>query len=449
MKVKLIVVLVAALIASCSSSKKKTETASVSGRKGDVLTNYDKKYFDAQPAISADGEKVAFISGRDGNDQLKVYKTTIASVDVVRATDSDDLGIETDVRINAGGDWLLIKAVREGKEELWLQSFGDNTLRSQVPLDAEMTPSEFLIGPGTTPFVFYVQVDQDGAKTLWAVHLQSATAPLTWSTPVKIDSYRVSESGFALKDNGGGSLTLTSTLRENGTVTVRHRTFAATDLSDLAEVDTAVPAAVPIQDNVLEVDATHVGMVTANTDSTRSLVPEGDKAATTDVPDPLGKVSIQSEWSWFDLTANTLTVVPSKQYHVAQAAYNADLNIASVLGTELFVCQNKEIYGRTLVLQQPSGTSSQRILIGYNSDDKTWRGITNLCEQYTTEAISAGKLPVDLKTLTVQIAKNGTELRVFTSTRYFGDTEVLITKLTDNNGEWSVSEVANLSNNHP
>ena len=98
-------------------------------RSGRTLAPTSIQFSDSNPAISDDGSRVVFVSGRDSTatrPMLKAYKSTWpagqAPESSVRVTQSD-IGYERDARLSPDGKWVLLSVVQGKQTDLYLQSF--------------------------------------------------------------------------------------------------------------------------------------------------------------------------------------------------------------------------------------------------------------------------------------------------------------------------------------
>lgn len=123
----------AAVSAGCEKSKSRQVDDVKSPRKGEQLVTPGLKYFDGKPALSADGSRVVFISGRDlaqtddSGAALRAYSAQFAiggEVGVVsRITPPDFVASETDVQVTADGAHAVVTAQVGGQSDLYLYDF--------------------------------------------------------------------------------------------------------------------------------------------------------------------------------------------------------------------------------------------------------------------------------------------------------------------------------------
>lgn len=114
-------------------------------RNGEVLHTVSLRYFDGRPSVSANGTRLAFVSGREittaGAGALKAFKIDPSDTAAAPArVTSTDLGAETDVFVSPDGATLAILATDDGTTSLLLTDWS-----------ATITPVAVTLANGETP----------------------------------------------------------------------------------------------------------------------------------------------------------------------------------------------------------------------------------------------------------------------------------------------------------
>lgn len=140
---------------ACPGENRTREISTEPNRSGEPLESVSSRYADNRPSISADGTKIVFSSGRDGNDQIRTSKAYKADwpVGVAPGTPSRvtavDLGIEHEAVISPDGRWVALLTTKGGKTDLYLQEFADSAkpaMRASKP-DTGVTLSQPSFSP--------------------------------------------------------------------------------------------------------------------------------------------------------------------------------------------------------------------------------------------------------------------------------------------------------------
>jgi hypothetical protein len=126
----------------CGGKPKKATPKEILGRSGSQVESTPFQYVDKEPTISATGERILYISGRDsteGQINQKVFRIdwplNQAPKDSKRLTNTD-LGQEQEVALSPDGNYAVIGALKDLQKDLFLQPIdSDGTpVRSPIPL---------------------------------------------------------------------------------------------------------------------------------------------------------------------------------------------------------------------------------------------------------------------------------------------------------------------------
>lgn len=117
------------LLTACGGETKKRDISEEPLRAGGLLEPISIVYNDSLPALSADGTRLVFVSGRQSTDAaaaVKVFRVDWpadgAPAAPVRLT-TDELGYEREVAISPDGAWTAIKNAEVGRSDVYLQSY--------------------------------------------------------------------------------------------------------------------------------------------------------------------------------------------------------------------------------------------------------------------------------------------------------------------------------------
>lgn len=126
----------------CGSKSKKAVPKEILGRSGSQVESTSFQFVDRDPVISASGDRILYISGRESSEEqirLKVFRIdwplSQAPKETQRLTNTD-LGQEQEVSLSPDGNYAVIGALKNMQKDLYLQPIAPDTevLKSPIPL---------------------------------------------------------------------------------------------------------------------------------------------------------------------------------------------------------------------------------------------------------------------------------------------------------------------------
>ena len=126
-------------LSACGGGTASKSTPIPAQRNGRSVISIGKQFVDQSPAISADGARITFISGRTGIERVfkSEYVADTAPAAPVRLTTDDSITKELGASLSGNGTWSVISGIKDGKSDLFFAPFSGGALQ-QLTNDSQV-----------------------------------------------------------------------------------------------------------------------------------------------------------------------------------------------------------------------------------------------------------------------------------------------------------------------
>lgn len=158
-------------IVGCGGKSKKTTPKEILARSGSEVESTSIKYLDRDPVISAAGDRILYVSGRESTStkiNLKVYRidwpTSQAPKEAIRLT-NEDLGQEEEVALSPNGQLAAIEAVKDSQKDIFLQPIVAEGAPSQATVPLTKNKNIETIGEFSPDSKYFAWISRSGTKS--------------------------------------------------------------------------------------------------------------------------------------------------------------------------------------------------------------------------------------------------------------------------------------------
>lgn len=424
------------ILSACGGKKKETIITNPPMRQGEKLGQVDLKWVDVEPVLSADGQKLVFISGREGTTRV-YFKNLTQSEAAVRITNGDEA--ESHPSINADGSLISFFRSESGVLKLWVQSTADANRKVEVKAsEGSSILSRTAHFSPTDALLLYFEKDASGIVKQQVAKLTDTGTEITASTPAAF-SFGEGEIAWAQwwRLNSGFAAVAVKT---DGTPEFRRVGFTSETLSDAALTTWGAGKLERLTSSIFNGFGDNLAFVQKLTAREKEIEPYGDQTGEEKV-----KVQVQNRLRLLN-TAGDIADLETTQFEVLDAQGTEDGKYLLVLGYEYLACKFRGVYGATIVVHDLVAKTQQRLFLTQDGS-KQWKLVTDACSLFTEETPKENKM-LDLYTLHFSLASKTVNggLRVAVETFYSGDPEIRVFDLSGPVGSLSATAVE-VSNN--
>jgi hypothetical protein len=417
------------LLTSCGEAKDLIPEIDAPERRGQVASPVDFEFVDTDPSLSADGQNIVFLSGRQK--VSKAFKYQIGQSEDAQRLTNEDLGVENAAVLSPSGEVVALVTTNDGKSTLYAQSYATDSARTKVAEIDGVWDFNVALSPGTSPFIAFYQKDADGNRTIALSQITVSGGAITVSTPVELPEFTEGEKNpkFQAADSGFSVVTM---LNENGARTFFKRTFTDTTLSG-----TKSEIVSGIEGSLNESYAlSKTGLVTTRSLSKRKkLTAVSDKAEKDKVT-----VNVKAEGIKIADSDGAISTIDQPLVSITHtAAVQTDSEVL-LLATEYFNCENFKDWGSGLHLITASGSNRLLMVKG----EEKWELSLDSCGKFVAKA---KKQPVNFQITNSSITKNGSTYAMVVQSWYDKDPEIFHFSFEISNGEAANVVASEVSNN--
>lgn len=415
------------------------DKSSVPERSGDEIPFEQIEHFDEKPDISADGQKIIFVSGRDKT--LKVYKYERGGSPSRLTEDKDDLGVEMEASLSPDGQWVLVLANKDASVNLYLQDFDGNLDPQKISDSAEEVESDMIFSPDSELFAFLRRDAVTGNKKLHIGRV-SSTGTVLNVTDVSVDD--VDETNPAWIEQSGESSYILVTRSETNAnfksslisrqITRSGDSFSVTQRSILTEtLDVR-----SVVDFVGSSRGVFYAAPNLNDDYKREPVtPPGDHGADK-------QIAISSMPRLYEISDGVISSFSPPGSEVLKLSSSSDGQMGVWSMREAYACQENLDYGVTMVVFDNSKSLDEdkysRLIPLTATEENKYVVASGVCNKTRSDE-SEGEF--DRKIVAAKINANATSeaYTVVYVTHRSGDFEVYAFESA--NGEYTFYDVSN------
>lgn len=432
------------VLAGCGAEEKTAAESAPPSRQGTIATNFEAKFLDAEPAMSADGMRVVFASGRDTERTQRIFRVDRAGTGTPEAlTGEENFGTEYLPTLSPDGQWVSFAAIKDGVTKLYVTGFdGASRVEVTLPEMAGVAPNGLRFSTGAAPLLA-VQYETVGrTRALAVVKLTTAAGVISAADAVVMGEVGANESMPRWTKNSPFEfVTMARQVADSRFVA---RSFADATVASVTRSEEGVGAL----SDMLEMPFFAVGddrfYVGKLSQGSRVVTPTGDLTKE-DGTSAVGEVVVKNEVRRFR-NGQSPSSLSSQQFNVLAVDGTPDGGAVVSLGTEYFACKHKQFYGTTLLVHGVASTKNARLLPVWNAEQKTWSVSSEPCALITAE--NRGAKLVDATAQRIEVAGTATQVSLVYQSFFFGDPEILhMTFDWDGTAATNVV-VTNLSNNH-
>jgi hypothetical protein len=450
------------LISGCGGSDddtKNPDDSVIVGRNGVSLQPISLKFFDGNPRIDKKGSRLIYVSGQDQTTPaaLKLYKWSPETVDPVRVTD-EELGSEIDGMISPDGEWIALKAVnKDGNVELWLQKYGQVSIRKKVDLEIsaqekieELAFSESPASGGPLLAFSTSRFEAAGvgaSRQLYVLPLQEAGGAITYGSPAKItldNALALAHPAWSLTQTPDSFQLSFAFVKSSGEAGVAQTTvsYHAGSLT--------VPAAPSIVKNIDHANIQDTEIASSNTQVlfTSRLLKSPDAAV--NAGSPVSKILPKERVQIVAPSASESTVLASTQYQFDKMAFVDGNRYLITLGSEFIACSALDFYGKTVMVYDLVNKTRNHLVMVRNADAQSWQLTNDPCSIVTAKE-KVTQLVTDVADFAAGYdVSNENPFRVALQIRY--DTDIQILHLAFNLNEkleLTTTSVKTVGSNRP
>ncbi len=422
------------VLAACGGKKEKTVETIPPVRQGQKLGPVDIKFVDVEPSLSADGQKIVFVSGREGVARI-FFRDLSQGGELKRLSQGD--GAESHPSMSADGSMAAFFRSEAGSLKLWAQSTADANKKIEIPA----TEGSTLLGRASSfspsgSLLLFFERDGSGVIKQKITKITDSGTELTLSAPATF-SFGDGEMGWARWWRLGSGFAVVAP-QVDGAVKFQRVNFSSESLSDAQLVSWGDGKLERLSSSVFAPFGDYLGFVQKLSAREKEIEPYGDQTA-----EEKGKVPVQNRLRL--LTASgAISDIETTQTEVLDAEGTSDGKYLVTLGYEYIGCKFRQVYGSTLVVHDLVAKTQQRLFLAQD-ESKNWRLVTDACASFSETTPKENKI-LDLYTLSFSLAPNATNgnLRIALETFFSGDPEIRVVDLSGAVGSLStvVSEVS-------
>lgn len=307
-------------------------------RTGVKILSEELKKYDASPAMSSDGLKLVFISGRE--ETLQAFRYEVDGDGAVRAFD-DDFGETIEVAISPDGVYIASIVNSEGSVDIYVTKFDGTGSPSKIDDDNNAVESGLRFSHDSS----YLMFNQRSASTSnTGVYVSQITDGVAGAA-VRISDANTNEFNIGWK-SGESYEVLTSQKQDSGFLSdIVSRSFSTpTSISSESKVyenlkiDFNVPSAL---------SSSQLFFASPNLEGDSELSPispEGDGEADQTMP-------VVSAVSKVDLSTLALTTIEGSGFEILSTSTNAAGTLALITSRNIYNCSEKDLtFGATMFL---------------------------------------------------------------------------------------------------
>lgn len=378
--------LIAAVFLSATACGKKGTKKTVIDppqRSGTAFVSYSLKYTDESPALSSDGTRLVFISGRasdESNAVFKAYKLSWASgqaPDPAAATrvTAAELGRETVVAISPDGKWVAVSAANGSENAIYVQSFdqegGERLVKKSTDRISGLAfspDSRLLMWLSSSQTEVRVEMSDLGIAATDAV-----------SEVQHIGAVKIAASAVWAQAGAGYSVVVAESGVEAGTSTVVNRfSFAAVTELATASAEKIIDAQQFDKTVEMSANASNLGFVSVVPSSAKVAVPRFGVAE-----NPQPTIPVKSRPQWSSLSANaTAESADPVAYETQQVELGADVTAFFTLNKVYYACEGDAAatFGSDFVVMNTADKSFYRMVPRVKADGSGFEMAAGLCD---------------------------------------------------------------------
>lgn len=424
------------ILGACGGTKKETVQANPPLRQGEKLGQVDLKWVDVEPVLSADGQKVVFVSGREG--ATKIYVKDLSKSEAAARITSGD-GTETHPAINANGSLISFFSSENGSLKLWVQSTADANRKIEIkPSEGSSILARTAYFSPMDSLLLFFEKDTAGSIKQQVTKLTDTGTEITASAPAAL-SFGEGEIAWAQWwQVGSGFVTVAP--KTDGSPEFRRVGFTSETLSDAALTTWGAGKLERLTASIFNAFGDNIAFAQKLVSREKEIEPYGDQTS-----EEKGKIPVQNRLRLLN-AAGTITDLETTQTEVLDAEGTDDGKYLVVLGYEYLGCKFRQVYGATIVVHDLAAKTQQRLFLTQD-ESKQWKLVSDACSLFTETTPKENKM-LDLYTLGFSLAPKTVSggLRVAVETFYSGDPEIRVFDLSGSVGSLSATAIE-VSNN--
>lgn len=419
------------LLGACGGSTKETIKVNPPLRQGQKLGQVDIKWVDVEPVLSADGQKIVFISGREG--AAKIYFKDLSSDAAATRITSGD-GAESHPTINADGSLVSFFGSESGALKLWVQSTADKNRKLEITASEGST----ILGRSayfspTDSRLLYYEKDATGKVKQQLVKIMDSGTEITASTPATF-LFGEGEIGWAQWWGLSSGFAVVAP-KIDGAPEFRRVDFASETLSDSTLGSLGAGKLDRLSPSTFNGFADNIAFVQKLAAREKEIEPYGDQSS-----EEKGKVQVKNQLRLLS-GAGAITDLNSTQTEVLDVEGTLDGKYLAVLGYEYLGCKFRQVYGATIIIHDLVAQTQQKLFLAAD-EAKHWQLVSDACSLFKEETPKDSKI-LDLYAMRFSLAPKLVDgnLRLAVETVYSGDPEIRVFNLSGAVGSLSANAI--------
>lgn len=422
------------LLTACGGKKEQTVETNPPLRQGQKLGPVDIKLVDVEPSLSADGQKIVFVSGREGIARIFFQDLSQGSAP---SRLSQGEGAESHPALSADGSMAAFFRSESGSLKLWVQSTADANKRTEVaPAEGSTILGRALSFSPAGSFLLFFERDSTGAIKQKVTKITDSGAELTASTPAAF-SFGDGELSLAQWWRLGSGFAVVAP-QVNGTAKFQRINFSSETLSDAQLVSWGEGKVDRLSPTVFAAFGDSLAFVQKLSTREKEVEPYGDQTS-----EEKGKMQVQNRLRLLSATGSVADL-ETAHTEVLDAEGTEDGKYLLTLGYEFIGCKFRQVYGSTIIVHDLVAKTQQRLFLAQD-EAKNWRLVTDACALFSETTPKENKI-LDLYSLRFSLAPKAVNggLRLAVETFYSGDPEIRVIDLNGAVGSLSavVTEVS-------
>ncbi len=175
--------LLAILSASCSNNRNANDAPRQTERSGNTLVNFDPKYIDDSPSLSANGTKIAFVSGRNAGVSrvFTMTRTTVGTAfsGLTQLSTNTGLTTEDSALLSPDGNYILVLGTNETGRGLVLCNFAGTSctlISSSTIANNPLNNRKYAFSPDSALLSY---LSESGVLSVAAVNAPTTTSTIS------------------------------------------------------------------------------------------------------------------------------------------------------------------------------------------------------------------------------------------------------------------------------
>jgi hypothetical protein len=417
---------VAAFVSACGREKTTVKKAVPSQRNGESVPSAEVKWQDISPRLSADGNKLVFVSGRSGAYRIWKWERSIENqTTATRLTKDDTYIAESLAELSPDGSWVLSQVSRNAQTDLILAPFSGES--SVVISDDSLVETDFVFSPDSALFAFIRRTSPRTGGQVVLGRIGDGTAPtlvaLGETTDKVVDlSWIPATTGY----------TLAHATRSESALTWIRRSFTSLDDAPSVEPSTLVESL-----------AQHSGVSVADGAQDKFLTVQSIRPAGRVIgqeigneADPARQYIIRSQAVVISSDGSQSTSSPASILDVRVGALDATGAQAMLLGKEMLRCTQADPPASRGIMMQVATDGTNPVRWVPKRTGEIWSVVSDPCD------VSGESVALDFQLIDLHWNKNATSPVVAFVTNFSGDPEVKIISKDGASGVMTLTDIS-------